>query len=142
MAVAERRAAVRPTGVSGPVHGAPRSTARRRGLTVVLWCFPALFALSATVTVVRVQDDLEGRATAALRRAGAVGVTVSFRGQDARVECGVPVADPRALAALVAAEHGVRSVRLADTCGGPRTVPTDVDASSAVDAPATSGTTP
>ena len=135
VAVAEQRAAVRPrTGVTAAVHRAPRSTGRRRGLTVVLWCFPALFALAATVTVVRVQDDLEGRATAALRRAGAVGVTVSFRG--------LPVADPRALAALVAAEHGVRSVRLADTCGGPRTVPTDVDASSAVDAPATSGTTP
>lgn len=91
---------------------------------MALWCFPPLFGAAAALTVVRVQHDLEQRATAALRRAGAVGVTVSFRGQDALIDCGVPVDDPPALAALVADLHGVHAVRLADTCGGPGVVTT------------------
>lgn len=79
----------------------------------------ALVIAGVVVTGVRIERDLERRSLEALRAAGAVGVEVSFSGQDGAVRCGVPQVDPTALAEVVRSVRGVRTVRLSDSCAGP-----------------------
>lgn len=78
----------------------------------------ALVVAGMVVTAIRIERDLEQRSLEALRAAGAVGVDVSFSGQDGEIRCGVPQADPTALADVVRAVRGVRTVRLSESCAG------------------------
>ena len=95
---------------------------RRYRRRILGWGAAALivvFGVGATVTLTRVEDDLEGRIIGQLDSAGIAGVRVSFSGQDGTLTCTVPLADPDALADVAAEAsdlRGVRSIVLAGSC--------------------------
>ncbi len=95
---------------------------RRYRRRILGWGAAALvvvFGVGATLTLTRVEDDLEGRIIGQLDGAGIAGVRVSFSGQDGTLTCTVPLADPDALADVAAAANdlrGVRSIVLVGSC--------------------------
>jgi OOP family OmpA-OmpF porin len=119
---------------------------RRYRRRILGWGAAALlvvFAIGATVSMTRVEDDLEGRVVGELDEAGLVGVRVSFSGQDGTLTCTLPLDGPDALVSLdavavtAAGIRGVRSVEVAAGCrvGEP---PADSTADATADATADS----
>jgi OOP family OmpA-OmpF porin len=95
---------------------------RRYRRRILGWGAAALvfvFVIGATVTLTRVEDDLEGQIIDRLDNAGLAGVRVSFSGQDGTLTCTAPLDEPDALvevAAAVSDLRGVRSIELAGIC--------------------------
>lgn len=93
---------------------------RRRILGWGSACLLLVFAVGATVSLQRVEDDLQTGVTEAVRAQGIAGVAVSFSGQDGVLHCSEPLSPDEQSAAREAAEgvRGVRTVDLDDSCAG------------------------
>lgn len=107
---------------------------RRYRRRILGWGAAALvvvFAIGATVTLTRVEDDLEGQIIGQLDGAGIAGVRVSFSGQDGTLTCTAPLDEPGALVDVAAAAgdlRGVRSIALAGSCAPGDDPPTEAAA--------------
>lgn len=98
-----------------------RLSDRRYRRRILGWGAAALvvtFVAGSAVTLARVEDDLEVRTAAALAEAGVDGATATFSGQDATVDCAVPLDEPQAVVDLVEAQGGVRDADLGAGCTG------------------------
>jgi len=116
----------------------PESRYRRRVLTAGGLAAFALYVVGAPMFNNRIEDDLETRVPASLARAGHAGATVKFSGQDGRIECVSPLADPEAAIDLAYDVRGVHSIELDRSCRV-ATAPGDVTVSTAT--PSTSPAT-
>jgi outer membrane protein OmpA-like peptidoglycan-associated protein len=99
---------------------------RRYRRRILAWGAAALlgaFAIGATVTMTRVEDDLEGRLVSELDDAGVTGIRVSFSGQDGTLTCTTPLDASEDLASLhevASAAEVMRGVRRVDVVPGCR----------------------
>ena len=96
---------VRTWAIMGAVSGSQLS-GRRYRRRILGWGAAALavtFVAGSAITLARVEDDLESRVDDELVDAGIVGVTASFSGQDATLDCAAPLDDPSAVLDLVSA---------------------------------------
>jgi OmpA-OmpF porin, OOP family len=98
----------------------------RRSRRLILACggvtLVGLFVMGAVVQVPAMEDELTASAAAALDAAG-IDASVSFRGQDASVDCATELPDLDAARAAVASVAGVRAVSLSDECSGQSSAP-------------------
>lgn len=109
----------------------PEAPYRRRVIATGGFAAFVLYVVGAPIFNNRIEDDLERRVPAALAAAGHAGVTVKFSGQDGRIDCVAPLADPEAAIDLAYGVHGVHSIELDRSCrvatapgGDPGTAPT------------------
>ncbi|MDX2381520.1 MAG: fasciclin domain-containing protein [Acidimicrobiia bacterium] len=99
---------------------------RRYRRRILAWGAAALlaaFAIGATVTMTRVENDLEGRLVAELDEVGVTGIRVSFSGQDGTLTCTTPLEGSEDLASLhevASAAEVMRGVRRVDVVPGCR----------------------
>lgn len=94
----------------------PESRYRRRVLTAGGLVAFALFVVGAPIYNNRIEADLERRVPAALVGSGHAGVTVRFSGQDGRITCVSPLADPEGAIDLAYDVRGVNSIVLDRSC--------------------------
>lgn len=102
-----------------------------------------LYVIGAPVFNNRIENDLETRVPAALAAAGYDGLDAKFSGQEGRLSCAVPLADPEGALAVARGVHGVYSVELDRACRvnmlGDGGADVSLPSATAVTAPGSSG---